>query len=145
MKSISQSSNKSTKEVIQHVFPAKHTWDGQLSTFQAFKKKLVGHYCQVGAGYLFNKNFLESYESNDYHKQTILLHEDLGAPNTISQFNKDLNALYGALESACEDGVGQEILIKYHDSADGLCAWIDMLHLYDAGGILIYVLNNLKV
>ena len=73
-----------------------------------------------------------------------MLHEDLGAPNTVSQFNKDLNALYGALESACEDGVGQEILIKYHDSADGLCAWIDMLQLYDAGGDIDLCVEQLE-
>ena len=48
-------------EVRRQVLPARVTWDGNIQTFSIFKSQIVGHYCQTGAGYLFNTDFHPDY------------------------------------------------------------------------------------
>jgi hypothetical protein len=40
---------------------------------------------------------------------------------SASQIKKDARALYGALLSACQSGVGRRILMENRDKQDGIC------------------------
>jgi hypothetical protein len=42
---------------------------------------------------------------------------------TASQIKKDASALYGALLSACQGGIGRRILMENKHKYDGIRAW----------------------
>ena len=43
-------------------FPIAKTWNGDIEQFPAYRRMIEGHLLQVGAGYLFEKRFLENYQ-----------------------------------------------------------------------------------
>ena len=46
---------------------------------------------------------------------------------SASQFKKDACALYGALLSACQGGVGRMILMENRNKQDGVRSWYQLV------------------
>jgi hypothetical protein len=53
---------------------------------------------------------------------------------SASHIKKDLLALYGALFSACQSGVGRRILMKNRDKRDGIRSWCQLVQQYETDG-----------
>jgi hypothetical protein len=51
-----------------------------------------------------------------------------------SQINKDTRALYSALLSACQSGVGCRILMENREKQDGICSWCQLVQQYETDG-----------
>jgi hypothetical protein len=51
-----------------------------------------------------------------------------------SQIKKDACALYGALLSACQNGVGRRILMENRDKQDGIRSWCQLMERYETDG-----------
>ena len=119
-----------TSTIRRSVLAREITWDGNLDTFSDLKDALIGHYMQVGAGYLFDSEFHEAYKTlgKDCY---IHFPDDV---TSLQQLKKDIQSLYGALKSSCRRGVGAVILMNHETSRDGLAAWIEMLAKFDADG-----------
>jgi hypothetical protein len=78
-------------------------WDGTIDHFEVFRNNVESHYGQIGAGYLFDSNFQEAYLDRCVDCYANFMDELPSA----SQIKKDARALYGALLSACQSGVGR--------------------------------------
>ena len=92
----------------RQVLPSRVIWDGNIDRFELFRKYFEGHYRQIDAGYLFDSDFQEAYLEKGADCYIHILDEVPSA----SQIKKDARALYGALLSACQDGVGYRILME---------------------------------
>jgi hypothetical protein len=77
-----------------------------------------GHYGQICAGYSFNSSFQEACLERVVDCYVDFLDEVPSA----SQIKKETRALYGALLSACQSGVGRRILMENRDKQDGICS-----------------------
>jgi hypothetical protein len=77
------------------------------------------HYGQIGAGSLFDSDFQEAYLEKGVDCYIDSLYEVLSA----SQIKKDARALYGALLSACQSGVGRRTLMENRSKQDGIRSW----------------------
>jgi hypothetical protein len=53
---------------------------------------------------------------------------------TASQIKKDARALYGALLSVCQGGIGQRILMENRNKQDGIRAWYQLVNQYETDG-----------
>ena len=53
---------------------------------------------------------------------------------SASQIKKDARALYGALLSACQIGVGRRMLIENRSKQDGICSWCQLVKQYETDG-----------
>jgi hypothetical protein len=93
--------------------------EGTIDRFEVFRNNVEGHYGQIGAGYLFDSSFQKAYLERDVDCYVDFLDELPSA----SQIKKDARALYGALLSACQSGVGRRILTENRDKQDGIRSW----------------------
>jgi hypothetical protein len=91
----------------RQVLPSKVIWYGTINRFGVFRNNIESHYGQIGAGYLFDSSFQEAYLERGVDCYVDFLDEVTSA----SQIKKDARALYGALLSACQSGVGHRILM----------------------------------
>ena len=69
-----------------------------MSSFPEFKRKVEGFYRQIGAGYLFSKDFQDKYLVNG----TKCLIYVADWVHSESQVKRDIEALYGALKAASQ-------------------------------------------
>jgi hypothetical protein len=53
---------------------------------------------------------------------------------SASQIKKDACALYGALLSAFQSGVGRRILMENRDKKDSICSWCQSVQQYETDG-----------
>jgi hypothetical protein len=53
---------------------------------------------------------------------------------SASHIKKDARALYGALLSACQSGVGCKILMENRDKQDGIRSWCQLVQQYETDG-----------
>ena len=53
---------------------------------------------------------------------------------SASQIKKDARALYGALLSACQGGVGRRILMENRNKHDGIRSWYQLVFQYATDG-----------
>jgi hypothetical protein len=89
----------------RQVLPSKVIWDGTIDRFEVFRNNVEGHYGQIGVGYLYDSSFQEVYL--DCLDRGVDCYVDfLDEVPSASQIQKDACALYGALLSACQSGVG---------------------------------------
>jgi hypothetical protein len=51
-----------------------------------------------------------------------------------SQIKKDARAIYCALLSTCQSGVGRRILMENRDKQDGIRSWCQMVQQYETDG-----------
>jgi hypothetical protein len=110
------------KDERSQVLPSRVIWDGSIDRFEVFRNNVEGHYGQIGAGYLFVTSFQTAYLERGVDCYVDFLDEVLSA----SQIKKDTRALYGALLSACQGGVGRRILttVFHRHYKGGLFKWV---------------------
>jgi hypothetical protein len=53
---------------------------------------------------------------------------------TASQIKKEARALYGALLSNCQGGIGHRILMENRNKQDGIRAWYQLINQYETDG-----------
>jgi hypothetical protein len=104
------------KDERRQVLPLQVIWDGNIDRFEVFRNNVRGHYGQIGASYLFDSDFQEACLEKGADWYTDFSDEVQSA----SQIKKDARALYGALLSACQSGVGRMILMKNRGKQDGI-------------------------
>jgi hypothetical protein len=92
----------------RQVLPSNVIWDGFIDRFEVFRNNVEGHYGQICAGYLFDSSFQEPYLERDVDCYV----DCLDKVPSACQIKKDARALYGALLSACQSGLGRRILMK---------------------------------
>ena len=120
----------SVKDERRQVLSSRVIWDGSLDHFEEFRNKVEGHYGQVGAGYLFDSEFQEAY----FEKGTYCYTDFLDEVHSASQIKKDARALYGALLSSCQSGVGRRILMENRSKQDGIRSWCQLVKQYETDG-----------
>jgi hypothetical protein len=105
----------------RQVLPSKVIRDATIDRFELFRNNVECHYGQykIGAGYLFDSSFQEAYLERGIDCYDGFLDEVPSA----SQITKDARALYDALLSACQSGVGRRILMENRDKQDGIRLW----------------------
>jgi hypothetical protein len=111
----------------RQVLPSKVIWDGTIDRFEVFRNNVEGHYGQIDAGYLFDSSFQEAYLEWVVDCYVDFLDEVPSA----SQIKKDARALYGALLSACQSGVGRRILMENRDKQYGIRSWCQLVQQYE--------------
>jgi hypothetical protein len=114
----------------RQVLHSKVILDGTIDYFEVFTNNIGVHYGQIGAGYLFDSSFQEAYLERDVDCYVDFLDEVPSA----SQIKNDARALYGALLSACQSGVGRRILMGNRDKQDGIRSWCQLLQQYETDG-----------
>jgi len=120
----------SPREEKRTPLPARYTWNGDLATFDEFQEQVEGHYGQVGAGYLFMEDFQERYMLNG-----ISCWIDFKSfVSSEQQAKRDICALYGALRSACKNGIGKSMLVPFKKEQDGIKAWRSLVKKYEGEG-----------
>jgi hypothetical protein len=107
-----------TMSAVNHercqVSPSNVIWNGTIDRFEVFRNNVEGHYGQIGAGYLFDSSFQEAYLESGVDFYVDFLDE----LSSAFQIKKDARALYGALLSACQSGVGRRILMENRNKQD---------------------------
>jgi hypothetical protein len=91
----------------RQVLTSKVIWDGTIDRFEVFRNNVEGHYGQFGAVYLFDSSFHRAYLERGIDCYVDFMDE---VPS-VSQIKNDARALYDALLSAYQSGVGQS---QYH-------------------------------
>jgi hypothetical protein len=114
----------------RQVSPSKVIWDGTIDRFEVFRNNVEGHYGQIDSGYLFYSSLQEAYLERVVDCYVDFLYE---VPS-VSQIKKYPRALYGALLSACQIGVGRRILMENRDKQDGICSWCQSVQQYETDG-----------
>jgi hypothetical protein len=79
---------------------------------------------------LFDSSFQEAYLERDVDCYVDFLDE---VPS-YSQIKKDARALYGALLSACQNGVGRRILMENRDKQNSIRSWCQLVQQYETDG-----------
>jgi hypothetical protein len=115
----------SVNDEWRQILPSKFIWDGTMDRFEVFRNNIENHYgrYKIGAGYLFDSSFHETYLERGVNCYIDFLDEVPSA----SQITKDARALYGKLLSTCQSGVGRRILMKNRDKQDGICSWCQLV------------------
>ena len=128
------------KDITRHTLPTKYTWDGSMDSFPVFQAQVEGFYSQIGAGYLFLEDFQSRYLMNG--TQCWIYFQD--NVHSQSQTKKDIEALYGALKTACQSGVGKSAILSHKKTQDGVRAWMEMVSKYENGGDRETRINTLE-
>jgi hypothetical protein len=114
----------------RQVLPSKVIWNKSIDRFEVFTNNIEGHYGQIGAGYLFDSRFLKAYLERGVDCYVDFLDEVLSA----TQIKKDARALYDALLSSCQSGVGHRIVMENRDKQDSIHSWCQLIQKYETDG-----------
>jgi hypothetical protein len=114
----------------RQVLSSKGIWNGTIDLFEVFRNNVEGHYGRIGAGYLFDSSFQEVYLERFVDCYVDFLDEVPSA----SQIKNDSRALYGALLSSCQSGVGHTILMENRDKQGGIRSWCQLVQQYETDG-----------
>jgi hypothetical protein len=119
--------NVSCNDERRQLLPSKVILDGTIDSFLVFRNNVEGYYGQIGAGHLFDSSFQKAYL---YLERAIGCYVDfLDEFPSFSQIKKVTRTLYGALLSACLNGV--RCRIKNRDKQDGICSWCQLVQQYE--------------
>ena len=94
------------------------------------RNNVEGHYGQIGAGHLFDSILQKEYLEKGGDCYIDFLDE---VPSS-SQIKKDAHALYGALLSAYQSGVGRRILMENRSKQDGIRSWCQLVKQSETDG-----------
>jgi hypothetical protein len=125
----------------RQVLPSRVMWDGSIDRFELFRNSVEGHYGQISAGYLFDTDFRTAY----LEKGVDCFADFMDEVPTASQIKKDADALYGALLSACQGGIGRRILMEDRIKQDGIRAWYQLINQYETDGNRNVRIKKLKM
>jgi hypothetical protein len=129
-----------TNDERHQVLPSRVIWDGSIDRFEVYRNNVEGHYGQIGAGYLFDTGFQTAYLESGIDCYVDFMDEVPSA----SQIKKDARALYGALLSACQGGVGHRILMENRGKQDGIRSWYQLVNQFETDAIRMSELRFLK-
>jgi hypothetical protein len=124
----------------RQVLPSRVIWDGSIDRFEVFRNNVEGHYGQIGAGYLFDISFQTAYLERGVDCYVDFMDEVPSA----SQIKNDARALYGALLSACQEGVGSRILMENRGKQDGIRSWYQLVNQYETDGNKNAIIKKLE-
>jgi hypothetical protein len=111
------------------VLPSKVIWDGiidRLKYLETMLKVIMDKLVLVIC-------FIQAYRRLIW-KGVLTYVDFLDEIPSASQIKKDGSALYGALLSACQSGVGRRILMENKDKQDGVCSWCQLAQQYETDG-----------
>jgi hypothetical protein len=114
----------------RQVLTLKVIWDETIDRLEVFRNNVEGHYGQIGAGYLFDSSFQKAYLERGFDCYVDFLYEVPSA----SPIKKDARALYGALLSVFQSGVGRRILMKNRHKQDEIRSWCQLVQQYETDG-----------
>ena len=60
--------------------------------------------------------------------------EIFGGLNSATQVTRDVEALYGALQTACKKRFAKNILLKYEKISNGVAVWQDLIEEFGNDG-----------
>ena len=108
------------------------SWDGHRWSFRTIQNALEGHLLQIGMGYLLQPSFHQAYM---YDSQGYIASEQFFQIYQISTPQAFLyhEYLYVIFKVATKT-TQLPTLIKYHDSQDGIAAWVEILADYAHDG-----------
>jgi hypothetical protein len=112
------------------VLPSRVIWDGSIDRFELFRNSVEGHYGQFGAGYLFDTDFQAAF----LEKGVECFLDFMDEVPSSSHVKKYARALYGALLSACQGGIGRRILMENRNKQDDIRAWYQLVNQYETEG-----------
>ena len=118
-----------TKEVKRASLPASVKFHGDISKFDEFWNAVEGHYRQQQASYLFDNNFVEMFA-----KYGADCYINVSGITSANQIIRDVEALYGAIQTSCQKGVAKSILMKHQRDSNGVAAWQDMIEEFGSDG-----------
>ena len=105
-------------------------WNGNHDTFPAYKQAIESHMLQNDLAYFVHDLFLERY----CIVQRDALWEFPYLEVSSKQILSDSKFLWGALTASCVVPAGEEILLKYWHTTDGIGVWADIVFDYEHGG-----------
>ena len=117
------------KEVKRASLPSSVKFNGDIEKFEDFCDAVEGHYRQQQASYLFKKDFARQYEK--YGPDCYI---NFPGVTSANQVIKDVEALYGALQTACQKGSAKSILLKYKETCNGVAAWHNLVDKFGSDG-----------
>ena len=116
-------------------FPIAKTWNGDIEQFPAYRRMIEGHLLQVGAGYLFEKRFLEKYQElgEAYFESDAFIY---GYDLSPAQARYDTMYLYGMLLTTNRKNPLCPALLdpRYKDTQDGILCWQEFCQRYGYQG-----------
>ena len=117
----------------QPTFSPKHQWNGTSTTYDPYRKLILAHIYQAGAGYLVNVHFTESYSAL---RGEYLAMDDFWNNYQVSlkQAQYDRQWLYGMILGSNKDRENK-FLLQYQPNSDGILTWIDFEKEYKNDGI----------
>jgi hypothetical protein len=122
------------------ILPSRVICDGTIDRSEDFRSNVEGHYGKIGAGYLFDSSLQKAYLEKGVDCYIDFLDEVPSA----SQIKKYAGALYGALLSACQSGVGRRILMESRSTQDGIRSWYQLVKQYETDGDKNVRIKNLE-
>ena len=107
-------------------------WDGQLTTFRAYRCVVEGHLRQSQTGYLLDPAFAASLRK---YGMTYLETQDFVEKYGVNcaQGRADVTYLFGILQSSNRNR-NEGILIQYYKDGNGVLAWSEFLKNYNNNG-----------
>ena len=117
------------KEIKRSSLPASVKFSGDRTKFDEFRNAVEGHYRQQQASYLFDKEFVEMY--TEFGPDCYIRFP--GVTSAI-QVKRDVEALYGAIQTSCYKGIAKSILLRYKDGSNGVAAWRDIVEEFGNDG-----------
>ena len=72
--------------------------------------------------YLLDKEFVRQYNIVGAE-----CYRNFPGLNSATQVTRDVEALYGALQTAFKRGVAKNILLKYEKTSNGVAVWQDLI------------------
>ena len=129
---------------LKHSFPNKSQWDGNISTFRAYKHEMEGFYIQNKGRFMFDPNFQKLYCQLGVDK--IVGHPSLQLSMNLTKtmLIEAREHLFGSIQISTKKAITvHKYLNKYKDTLDGILVWIALLKEKDNGGNIDVRIQNL--
>ena len=110
------------------------TWNGNTSTFPAYRDAVEGFYTQEHSGYLFNKEFQALYREHGLYAAE---HSDMPSfiHVTPGQLMEAASHMFGAIQASCRDSnTARKFLNAHRNTRDGILVWLDLVKNQDKDG-----------
>ena len=113
---------------LKHSFPNKSQWDGNISTFRAYKQEMEGFYLQNKGRFMFDPNFQKLYCQLGVDKVVGHPSLQLSMNLTKTMLIEAREHLFGSIQISTKKAITvHKYLNKYKDTLDGILVWIALL------------------
>ena len=112
------------------MFPTSVTWNSKYSTFDKFRRSVVGHLLQAGCGYLVNDTVVQGYKAQGEAYFTTGTFYERHHTEPV-QVTYDLEYFFGILLAACRNR-SNRLIAKYecNNCYNGMLLWHDIVTEY---------------